>query len=46
MVVADEVGVGPQIADQRVILGEDEVALFVRFADEALDVFEPAGAGL
>ena len=46
MVVADEVGVGLQIADQRVILGEDEVALFARFADEALDVFEPADAGL
>ena len=44
--LADEVGVGLQIADQRVILGEGEVALFAGFAEETLDVFEPPDAGL
>jgi hypothetical protein len=44
-VVADEIGVGFQIADQRVILSEGEVALLVWVTDEAFDVFEPAGAG-
>jgi hypothetical protein len=46
MAITNEVGVGLQIADQRVILGEGEVALFAWFADEALDVFEPPGACL
>ena len=46
VIVTDEVGIGSQIADQRVILSEGEVALFARFTDEAFDVFEPAGAGL
>jgi hypothetical protein len=46
MVLADEVGVGLQVADQGVILGEGETALFGRLAKEALDVFEPPDAGL
>jgi hypothetical protein len=46
VVLTDEVGVGFQIADQRVILSEGEVALFDWVLDEAFDVFEPAGAGL
>jgi hypothetical protein len=43
---ADELRIGSQVADQRVIMGEGEVALFARFADEAFDVFEPASVGL
>ncbi len=43
---ADELRVGSQVADQRVMVGEGEVILLVWFPDEPFDVFEPANAGL
>jgi hypothetical protein len=42
---ADELRVGSEIADQRVMVGEGEALLLGGFTEEAFDVFEPASAG-
>jgi hypothetical protein len=42
---ADELRIGSEIADQRVIVGEGEAILLAWFTDEAFDVFESASAG-
>ena len=44
--VVNEVGVGFQIADQWMALGEAESALFGLFTNQSANVFEPMGAGL
>ena len=45
-VVVDELGISFQVPDKRMALGECKAGLLVWFADEALDVLEPPGAGL
>jgi hypothetical protein len=43
VLVVDELGIDSQIADQGMAFSELQRALLVLFADEPLDVFEPAG---
>ena len=42
LVVVNEVGIGRQISDQGMALGEGESALFGLFTNESANVFDPS----